>query len=230
MKIKPSLAHSLLAELLSKNLSGDVYRQFHERHRDLMLEMPASVNRHHSFTGGYAVHIFEVVRNILSRLDSAVFPVADKKPARETAVIAAYVHDLDKLFWRYTREIEPPTAAQVNYARSLGIAILTQDTKATLSCKIDAIKSNRPLPNIDELPLHTYRKDEPSADDSGAVLFLCQEHGLPGITREVLNAVSLHHGGWAPLARASSHLVLTPLAVLLHAADQESAVIQNGEC
>ncbi len=230
MKLTPEQAHHELGALLNQlgPALAPIYLAFHTKHKVLMCDMPASVNKHHSFPGGYVVHVYEVVRNLVSRLETVKAP-ANKLPGLAEAIIAAYVHDLDKLFWRYERDTEPPTAAQSGYARSLGIPLWEHETKATISKKIDAAKSGRPAPAPSELSVHAYRKDCPAADDSGAVMFLCQEHGLLGVTRNVLHAVSLHHGGWAPLAKTSTNLDLGPLAVLLHAADMESAQIQNGE-
>lgn len=232
-KITPHRAHQELGELLYKIPDAEcmqAYSDFHVEYADEMLKMPASVSKHHSLSGGYVVHIYEVTRNLVSRLETGVFP-SGTRPELGAAIIAAYIHDLDKLFWRYEVDTEPPTDAQRKYAMSLpGLTITASDTKTTLSKKIDAAKNHRPQPKPEELSIHRYRQDCLSMDDAAAVACLVAEHKLPGVTPEVMHAVSLHHGGWAPLAQTSGHIVLRPLAVLLHAADMESSQIQNGEC
>ncbi len=61
-------------------------------------------------------------------------------------------------------------------------------------------------------------------------MFLAHQHGLMGpVTADVVHAISMHHGGWAPLARAENQLRLSPLATILHAADLMSASAQNGD-
>jgi hypothetical protein len=226
-KKSPLSCYEALLSLLLQNLEGavrDNYASFHCVHKDLFLDMPASTKHHHSFVGGYAVHIHEVMDNLLRLVQT----FGAKGFTKQDAVVSAYVHDLDKLFWRYQRDPEAPTDAQLNYARSLGIKIEGQ-SKTIISQQIDA-KKNGKVFNIDEVPQHVARQDYPFMDDSAAVATLMQEHKLPGWNRVVAEAVSLHHGGWAPLAKADTkHAAFPPLAVLLHSADLISAQIQNGE-
>lgn len=225
-RLDPAFCHTQLLSILAVNLTHtsvrDAFTAFHFQHRDRFLDMPASTRHHHAFPGGYTVHIFEVTRNLLQLMEK--FP--SDAFTRQDAVIAAYVHDLDKLFWRYERDLDPPSEAQVKYAVSLGIKT-EGETKKTLSQLIDA-KKNGQLPP--ELSRHTRRKDCPFMDDSAAVATLMLEHGLPGWNVNVASAVSLHHGGWAPVAKNDSgHNPFPPLAVLLHTADLISAQMQNGE-
>lgn len=226
-KKSPLTCYENLLSLLLQNLEGDVreaYASFHCVHKDLFVEMPASTKYHHSFRGGYAVHIHEVVENLLLQIQT----FGMKGFTRQDAVVAAYVHDLDKLFWRYQRDPEAPSDAQINYARSLGIKIEGQ-SKTVISQQIDAKKNGKPF-NIDEVAQHSARPDYPFMDDSAAVSILMQEHNLPGWNLQVAQAVSLHHGGWAPLAKADTkHAAFPALAVLLHSADLISAQIQNGD-
>jgi hypothetical protein len=229
MKIAALEAHTKLGQLLARlpaPLAG-TYFAFHQKHQAAMLAMPASVSKHHAWSGGYAVHIYEVTRNLVSRWETAVFPEG-KKPGIAATIIAAYIHDLDKLFWRYEVDTEKPTQAQADYARKLGIPYWEHETKSTISKKIDAAKNGLPPPAVADLSVHCYRKDTLAMDDAAAVACLTMEHQLPGITPEIMHAVSLHHGGWAPLAKAGT-VTMQPLAVLLHAADMESSQIQNGE-
>ena len=212
---------------LSNNLTGavrDTFLSFHVKHRDAFLEMPAAIKHHHATVGGYAVHICEVTDNLLKLLTA----FGETGFTRQDAVVAAYVHDLDKLFWRYQRDAEPPTDAQVKFASSLGLQVTAMDSKSTLSQRIDAKKNDKPL-DTSAMAYHTRRDDCPTMDDSAAVATLMIEHQLPGWNRAVAEAVSLHHGGWAPLAQAGGLGKFPPLATLLHAADLISANVQNGE-
>ncbi len=234
MKTAPADAYAYLADMLEASIDikhREAYLDFHARHMTLFLDMPASVNGHHSWPGGYAVHIAEVVRNIVYDLADPMVPVASR-PTLSDAVVAAYVHDKDKLLTRYERDPDKPTDAQLghHFVRKGVIKIDANETKASLSKKIDAAVKGAPQPLPEDLPRHRYRDGARDMDDSAAVLLLCHQHGLIGaITDDIAHAVSLHHGGWAPLAQAKNRLRLRPLAEMLHAADQKSAVRQCGE-
>ena len=225
-KKNPETCHQNLLTILA-TLPEDIrgaYVAFHVKHKALFLEMPASVKAHHAFVGGYAVHIEEVVTNLLKLCELFPSPTF----TRTQAIIAAYLHDLDKLFWRYERDGEPPSEAQVKYAISLGIDV-KGETKNTLSQRIDAAKNKKPLDPA-SISYHTTKKNMPFMDDSAAVVTLMLEHRLPGWDCLIGEAISLHHGGWAPVARADTkHRSFPPLAVLLHSADLISAQNQNGD-
>lgn len=226
-KKNPEQSFQNLLEILTLALPDgmrETYIAFHAKHRDLFLDMPASTKHHHSFVGGYVVHIDEVVSNLLQLI--AVFP--SPKFTKTQAVLAAYLHDLDKLFWRYERDKEKPSDAQIKYARDLGIRT-EGESKTTITQLIDAKKSGKPL-DPEAIARHAARKDYPFMDDSAAVVTLMLEHGLPGWDKTIAEAISLHHGGWAPVARVDTkHGAFPPLAVLLHSADMISAQMQNGE-
>lgn len=229
MKIAPTEAHDCLTEYL-ESLEGyaEVYLKFHSNHKAEFLEMPASIKSHHSFVGGYAVHIAEVVQNMVALTKSSLMPDS-KRPSLGEAIIAAYIHDIDKLLMRYVRDTDGPTDPQRKKAMMEGIKMAPDETKASLSKKIDAAVNGKPIPNDTELPRHVFNPAMPSVDDSAAVMFLCNQHGLPGITWDIVHAVSLHHGGYSALARTSPYIEASPLAILLHAADQISAGIQQGD-
>lgn len=204
------------------------YCAFHEKHKAQFLEMPASIKGHHSFVGGYAVHLCEVVTNLVRLVRADIYPSAKRVNLGE-AIIAAYIHDLDKLLMRYVRDTDGPTDPQRKKALMEGIKLAPDETKASLSKKIDAAVNGKPMPSDAELPRHIFNPAMPAVDDSAAVLFLCNQHALPGITWDIVHAVSLHHGGYSPLARTTPYLEVSPLGLLLHAADQISAGIQQGD-
>ena len=228
-KMPPIDAYEALFESLE--LIGEhsnAYCNFHEKQKAAFLEMPASIKGHHCFPGGYAVHLCEVVTNLVRLVRADIYPAAKRVNLGE-AIIAGYIHDLDKLLMRYVRDTDKPTDPQRKKALMEGIQMAPDETKASLSKKIDAAVTGKPLPNDTELPRHVFNPAMPAVDDSAAVMFLCNQHGLPGITWDIVHAVSLHHGGYSSLARTSPYVEASPLALLLHAADQISAGIQQGD-
>lgn len=230
-KITPIEAYESLFECLELiGEHGGAYLAFHEKHKRLFLEMPASLKMHHAWPGGYAVHISEVVSNMIRLVQANIYPAGQAVNLGE-AIIAAYIHDKDKLLIRYVRDTDGPTGPQIKKAQMEGIKFNpTNETKASLSAKIDAAVNGKPQPKDEDLPRHTFNPEFPAVDDCAAVMFLCAQHGLPGITWDVVHAVSLHHGGYSPLARSSgSHLQVSPMGLLLHASDQISAGIQRGD-
>ena len=233
MKKNPNEAYLVLGAYLKRpevaaTDPAGLYYAFHEKQKALFLDMPASNNSHHSYPGGYAVHIAEVVGNAI-RFHASIDEHAKSKVPLGELIIAAYVHDLDKLLWRYERDTEPPTQPQLGLARGKNIPLSQHETKSTISKKIDAFMSGKPIPPDHELPWHKRRPDLPHLDDSAIVLLLCHKHGLPALTEQQLEAISMHHGGWAPLAKAHPAVHLNAMAALLHAADIVSASVQNGD-
>lgn len=234
MKYPPATAWKRLRDLLDKNVAEphrSAYLAFHDKHAEQACDMPASIKFHHAFPGGYAVHIYEVVFNALmiSNILRPTFTAeVSKAMSASDVVIASYVHDLDKLFWRYRRGGEPPTQPQLKLASAKGVPISEYETKTTISIKIDAAMNGQPIPPDEELSWHDRIPNIPAIDDSASVLFLCNEHGLTGLTRGILHAITLHHGGWAPLPASGEKVAMSPLATVLHSADILSANAQNG--
>lgn len=234
MKYPPSVAWRKLRELLNTNVAPehrDAYLAFHDKVAEQACDMPASIKFHHAYVGGYATHIYEVTFNglMISNILRPTFTAeVSKAMSASDVVIAAYVHDLDKLFWRYRRGGEPPTQPQLKLANTKGIPISAHETKQTISDKIAAVMNGHPIPSDDELSWHERIPNIPAIDDSASVLFLCNEHGLTGITRGILHAITLHHGGWAPLPASGEKVAMSPLATVLHSADILSANAQNG--
>jgi len=205
------------------------YLDFHQKHRELALTTPAAVRKHHGFPGGYGIHIREVMSNLREMVSTqAILMHMDLGFTADDAITASYVHDLDKLLYRYELDVDPPSEAQAKYARSLGVQVTHEDTKASISLKIDAAKNGTPPPDESRLPRHRYREAALEFEDGAIVAHLCREHGLP-ISLMALHAVCFHHGGWSPGARTMNHLEMKPLAVLLHCADLISASAQKGD-
>jgi len=146
----------------------------------------------------------------------------------DDAICSAYVHDLDKLLYRYELDPEKPTPPQAKYAASLGIEEDLLETKSTISAKIDAAKNGTIL-DMSMVPRHTYRKDAMTFDDGAIVMKLCADHGLK-LSEIALHAVCVHHGGFSALANdRGSRMQMKDLGVLIHAADLMSASVQRGE-
>jgi len=70
--------------------------------------------------------------------------------------------------------------------------------------------------------LFTYTKNRVSMAETAETVLRCYKMGLE-LTELQINAVSYHHGGWAEGGTVNSSM-MTPLGVILHAADMLSVV------
>ena len=201
-----------------------LYIRFHDANKAGFLAMPASVRKHHCWPGGYAIHIDEVVTNITTIIEH--MPLIQDF-TWDDAITAAYIHDIDKLLYRYEAGGEPPSDAQLKYARSLGIDTAGHN-KSAVSLLIDAAIKKEPI-DAERIPKHDYRKEALSFDDGALVMHLCCENQIVP-SAMALHAVCWHHGGWAPIAQASRQGLspVKPLGAILHAADFISASAQMG--
>lgn len=227
--MEPEQAYTNLTLALCRisNISvRSLYLRFHEAQKANYMALPASVKKHHCWPGGYAVHIDEVVTNLLAMLDT--LPVIVDFTL-DDAITAAYVHDIDKLLYRYEETSDPASDAQVRYARQLGIQNPESHNKNSLSLLIDAAKNGKKV-DVSRLPKHDYRKEALSFDDGALVKQLCCEHQLD-LSYMALHAICWHHGGWAPIAQSGRQGLSStkPLGALLHAADFISASAQMGD-
>lgn len=212
--------------MIKDDAAREAYVNFHCAQRDRYLTEPASIRAHHNWPGGYSTHIWEVVRNLRLHLSVVQLPVPVSFTG-DDAIIAAYIHDLDKLLYRYELDPEKPSPAQQKYARDLGIADDPLETKSTISAKIDAIKTGVALDHA-RIPRHRYREDALSFEDGAIVMKLCCDHGLP-VSLPALHAVCVHHGGFSALAADKrGRMQMSDLGVLLHSADLLSASAQKG--
>lgn len=224
--LEPEAAWDSIGEMLSRIQNKSVreaYEAFHVEHRSLALEMPASIDKHHCWPGGFALHNHEVMANFRQLVNN--LPIGNPGFSRDDAITACFVHDLDKLLYRYERDTSAPSDAQLKYARTLGIPQDPQDNKNSLSKKIDAAISGETI-DVNRMPRHKYRDRAYDFEDSGIVMWLCHEHGLP-LSLIALHAVAVHHGGFSALARTKGRLEVQPLGALLHAADYISSQVQN---
>jgi hypothetical protein len=217
-----------MLERIRTPATRDAYLAFHRAHRAQALVTPAAVSAHHAFPGGYPIHIREVMSNLRVLVSSSeITNRRDLGFGADDAITAAYVHDLDKLLYRYELDPEKPTHPQIELARRLGINISPMETKATISEKIDATKTGRVVDDA-QLPRHRYREAALEFEDGAIVCQLCWKHGLT-LSDITLHAVCVHHGGWSPLARTTPRLQMQPLGALLHVADLLSSTVQRGE-
>lgn len=189
--------------LVGDNLFSRVYTKYGLE----MTDYPAAIKHHHTERGGYIRHIWEVLTIGEYINQEHVNP--------ECFIKLAFIHDLDKLE-RYEPDTEAPTAAQVKYAKSLGIEIKTIDTKSSLSTKIDNKKNGLNNP----IQYYCYR-EKLVVDESAKVCQMCCQLGIE-LTDADLHCLATHHGGWSDAGKRGS---LSPMATILHCADLMSARI-----
>lgn len=185
---------------------------------------PGSINKHHSFIGGWFVHTAEVVENAYFLWVKLYCP---EYVSKEEVIISALIHDLDKLICRYKVDTEEPTSKQLAYAKSLGVEKPELYSKSNLTKIIDKKLKGE---DIDPVDYHGYIYDNsrPPMNDDGIVCLLCKKYNLP-ITEKILSAVSLHHGYISTLIKGSDRKIqLGPLHALTHAADILSGFYTNG--
>jgi hypothetical protein len=205
---------------------------FHYANLDAFRIFPASHANHHCYPGGYYEHVLEVANNALTMLplcvlDECRFTVDD-------LCVAVYFHDIDKACsyvagesFRYVFDSEPATRKQLDYARELGVEVAVDESKTSISYKIDCAKSGEPIDPF-QVPRFSRRPDRLPMDDGAIVCSIAARHGIT-FSEQALSAICLHHGGWAPLVAGSKYSVNpTPLGVLLHTADFISSHCQNG--
>jgi hypothetical protein len=232
-RITPAEAWDAITPMLVRlrdPATREAYLAFHTKHRDLALTVPASVRKHHAFPGGYPIHIREVMSNLRELVANPAIMMGMEFTSGfgpDDAITASYMHDVDKLLYRYELDNEKPTGPQLDLARRLGIPPSATETKETISLRIDAAKRGEKLDERD-LPRHRYREGALEFEDGAIVCKLAWEHGLP-LSHMALHAICVHHGGFSPLARTMHHLQMQPLGVLLHTADLMSAAFQFGE-
>ena len=191
-------------------VGSGLFRKIQNKYFVEMENFPAAIKHHHAEKGGYIRHIYEVINFCLelSRLANLSFDV-------DVLLRIAFIHDLDKLE-RYEIDNEAPTAAQVKYAINLGVSRTAEDSKSSISTKIDNKKNG--LNN----PIQYYRYRELLViDESAKVTQMCGKLGIE-LTDEDIHCLSTHHGGWSDAGKRGS---LSPMATILHCADLMSARI-----
>ena len=219
--------YALLNQYLDPGQQKTAILDFHQNHVELMKTLPASVSDHHCYPGGYIDHILEVMNNVMTNFPLVVADVG--KFDLQDILIASYFHDVDKLFYRYEIDPEPPSQAQLNYAKSLNVPIHEgYESKTSISFKIDAAKQNRTY-DLYQVPYFRYKAGTLPFDDGAIVTIVCARNGIL-LNDQVISAICCHHGSWAPLVKAANtKFQIPPLGILLHVADLISARCQNGK-
>jgi hypothetical protein len=205
----PKQAWYEIIDILNLIADPDVrgaYREFHEKYEEQALTLPASVKHHHAWPGGYAVHVWEVMKNLQAMIHGLQIAQALNNFTREDWICASFVHDLDKLLYRY--EIDPDAGRPAAWSQVK-----------------DGEPVKRSLGQYDSH--HRYRHGALEFEDGAIVMKLCSDHGLK-LSEQALHAVCVHHGGFSALARTRHNLDVEPLGVLLHCADYVSSSIQLG--
>lgn len=149
---------------------------------------PASVKQHHSEVGGFYRHIMETM-NVAITMRDALEKEHGIVVSRDSTIIAAFVHDFDKIN-RY--KDSESWRKQEKYGSQM---FEYDNSKVSMNATVETLK-------------------------------WCNHFGFT-LTDDELNAVSYHHGGWAPDCNGTgfpkSVQDMTYLAVILHSADMVSA-------
>jgi hypothetical protein len=219
---RPRSFQELFALIENENLRKKV-EDFHLEHETLMKEMPASRSNHHCWIGGYYDHIHEVCNNVVEIVIN--LPLSPWKFTLDDLIVAAYFHDVDKLFCRYVLDPDKPSPAQVRYATDLGIVIQDYDNKTSVSWKIDAKKEGRELDER-RIPYFVKRTDVPAFVDTVMVAKICGDFGVD-LSDMALHGITFHQGGWS--SGIERDMNMEQIAAVLHSADFLSAMAQNGE-
>jgi len=224
MKIMtPQEAWENAAELIKKyfekeNPKGyEILMRIHNENKGAMLEFPAAIKHHHNFHGGYIVHVNEVMMAVDALLEGG-FDMGMVPPGK--VMLAAYLHDFDKLE-RYERlPHEDPSEKQIEVAKKNGIEIEDGESKRSLSIKI----GNKFDGTSNPIEHFRYRQNNGHGfDETAKVQQMLVKYGLP-LPDEVLHAVTMHHGGYAVHAD-EFYMNMSPMAVILNMADMASSKI-----
>lgn len=195
----------------------EVLMKIHNEKKEDMLKFPAAIKQHHCQAGGYIIHVNEVMMIVKDMLENGFgMGMVDESKA----ILAAYVHDLDKLERYEPAPHEDPSDKQLDLANRIGIDI----PKGISKKNIGVLISNK----LDEKdnPLEFFRfkrKDGHNFDETAKVQQMLVPYKLP-LPDEVLHAVTMHHGGYAVHAK-EFHMKMSPMATLLNAADMISSKI-----
>jgi len=225
-KMTPKEAWDFAAELIKTHFPDpngqELLMRIHTKNRDKMLLYPAAVKHHHNYEGGYIVHVNEVMMGMDSMLNSGFGP---DDINWQRCMLAAYVHDFDKLERYEVLPFEPPTDKQISFAMKLGVNISKDDSKGSISVKINNAKENvnDEIPDPNEKVFIYKDNNGHGFDETAKVQQMLVAYRLP-LPDEVLHAVSMHHGGYAPLAK-DYHMNMSPMATLLNMADMASSKI-----
>lgn len=185
-------------ETIQDNSLRQKVLEMHDKLEPEMRDCPASVNKHHSFKGGYYRHVEEVIRGGI-----ALFNVYTKTgcsmPLLDDIILVAFVHDLDKL---------------IRYKRNDGTYVVINPDVSLRCGKTKWVE-----------PEFMYDPDFLSFESSGYIAMRCCEFNIQ-LTKEHLHAITFHHGGWSDMAHRVKSI--TPLACIIHSSDLMSAFVLGG--
>jgi hypothetical protein len=232
--MKPDEAWESAGNLIKKYFEEEnpkgygVLMKIHNENKEAMMEFPAAVKHHHSYQGGYIVHVNEVMMAVDALIEGG-FDMGMVQPGK--AILAAYVHDFDKLE-RYERlPHEDPSEKQIEAAKKNGIAIEENESKRSLSIKLGNKfdGTNNPIEHF------RYRQNNGYGfDETAKVQQMLVKYGL-ALPDDVLHAVTMHHGGYA-IHADEFHMNMSPMATILNMADMvssklwsERAKVKSGE-
>jgi len=215
-------AHAKCGELLTEALANhrlrDKVLDMHVKLKEKMCFFPAAKKKHHHQRGGYIIHVKEVME-LMHGFVTTGYGMGHVGLA--DAMLAAYVHDIDKLE-RYEQVIqEPASQKQIDYANNLQIPSAHTYTKQALSALIEHAKNGTPVAT--EVEFNYTNIENCHIETVATVTTILARYGID-LDNTVLHAVCFHEGGWAPMARVS-YTEMLPIATLLHTADMISAKI-----
>lgn len=195
--------------------------QLHDKYSALICTQAGSAAKHHWWVGGYVQHVCEVCENVEWLGPSAALTEEEQ----ELLSVAAYLHDFDKL-WKYERESDPPTPKQLHYARGLGCVLDPNETKASISLKIEAAKEGAVSSAPPVIRPFRYIKDALAFNGTAKIQAVVASVGLV-LPDLVLHAITFHHGGWSEpyMTHPTYSPTMHPVAVVLHIADLWSSHI-----
>jgi len=185
--------------------------------------MPASIKYHHNWLGGMAVHTCETMCVAIHLLKS--FPNM-YDISESDLIIAAFMHDADKVTRRYEIDPEKPTDKQKLFAKSLGIIVDESiESKSSLSSKIDMMQTHGVV-DPDNVMYFRWAEDNLPQETGALVCSICAQYGIP-VNDQIMHAISFHEGGWNPYIKQHAAR-MTPISTLLHCADMTSVYNMDG--
>lgn len=191
--------------------------KMHTDNKGDMIMFPAAIKHHHNYAGGYIVHVNEVMMAMDGLLEAG-FDVGQVN--RGQAMLAAYLHDLDKLERYENLPFEKPTERQIETCKKHGIVIEEGESKRNVSIKI-----GNKFDGTDKPPEYFRFKQNGGHgfDETAKVQQMLVPYGL-ALPNEVLHAITMHHGGYAVHAD-EFYMNMSPMATLLNMADMVSSKI-----
>lgn len=146
----------------------------------------------------------------------ATVPLPERNYTKDDLLLAAYLHDVDKLVCRYVADPEQPTQRQVDFARSLGIVLSSTESKKSALRKIKLKQAGQPIDPV-KISSFIYNNEIPAFSAPAMVCRICYENGIK-LSDQAMRAITYHEGGFTPGVQGN-HLEFQPIAAVLHATD-----------